>query len=1155
MILILAIQWFNWDRYRGDVASWIGSVMNRTVTIDAAIDFKLFPSPRVYLSGVSIGNAEGNFTGQFLYVESAHAKFSLLPLFIGNLVLEELHLDRPRLRLEIDSAGHSNWRFNDDALSRLRSKTPTVMLRQLWVTRARLEFVNIPSGQNEGVDIQEFLFEASGDYTTFYVDTFADFHGVPIRVRGTLGDMGHWSEGHLSPISLQYAAGDIEGELSGEVTNILDRRVIDLHYIAEGDHLYTIVKILDLGFDFDLGVTPFSFEAEVEGNWQAMSLTNLVGDIAGSGFQIDMVGEAGDLFRRNDLDIDIRGSSDSLNDLMTVLGQRPLVDGTAHMTAHLLGGLHRDLELRDMEIELQTSVGLANAKGVVRVLDATAPFEDFGAEMRLSFDILTDDLKKSLAVFGQEIPIDGIGSAEGLLIRAGGHYRIEDLSLAASAPEFSLRATGEVDALDDERLLKIQFEARTEHLRELLSAFGQEIPIDGIGSAEGLLIRAGGHYRIEDLSLAASAPEFSLRATGEVEKLGHRPKLTLQFEGQSPDLGRLSKGWIWPLSAGIELVAVGSLRAVAGTVVTSGLTLTSMGQKIEGHFFGRLPSMGHSGRPDWLLQLNFGDLGDLMSGLGGHWIYRESGQFTLQVRPLGIRKNRFHVQAGLSTTELDVKANGELTGFDAQAGFELAYSILSPGIKELDESIGFALSKVGGFQAEGSLMRTTGNQQPVSGSIYLVSDRLGSIAAEGVFRSPQQRDSEFRVEMQSDSISEVAALVSFPLADVGPFRGEAIMRLRPEQISLDEFHLYAGDNDLHGSIAYRPSSSHDGRTEIYGQLQSSYLNVNALLPPPERIYLFSAEPLPVRWASTHDVEVDFKIARFLRRNYDLRSLTGKVVSVNGEVEGQSNSSAFGGDLELHLILDTRSSPYHAKYEYDWSGLNLALLPAARKVDREISGRVKLKGEITGSGNSLHQIMARGNGYLFVDLDSARFLRGGMELLTTSPINIAEQILREVSPWAERKKFFEIECGVIGMRIENGIGRSLAPPDHTIAIKAKEFRLAGFGDLQLMDESLSLSVRSKARRLGLSAATLIEQSGLSTIYSPFYRIVGTLLRPKVEADPEGRNLLETGVKLGAAWATGGTSVVLLSLIDRLAIEPVGCEGARDRARRLAPGLFP
>ena len=123
----------------------------------------------------------------------------------------------------------------------------------------------------------------------------------------------------------------------------------------------------------------------------------------------------------------------------------------------------------------------------------------------------------------------------------------------------------------------------------------------------------------------------------------------------------------------------------------------------------------------------------------------------------------------------------------------------------------------------------------------------------------------------------------------------------------------------------------------------------------------------------------------------------------------------------------------------------------------------------------------------------------------------------MSPWGQREKYFDIECGVIGMRIKDGIGTAQPPPDHTIAIKAKEFRLVGFGDLGLQDESLSLSVRSKARGLGLSATTIIEQSGLSAIYQPFYRIGGTLLQPKVESDPEGSDLIEKLIKLGKCFA--------------------------------------
>ena len=120
---------------------------------------------------------------------------------------------------------------------------------------------------------------------------------------------------------------------------------------------------------------------------------------------------------------------------------------------------------------------------------------------------------------------------------------------------------------------------------------------------------------------------------------------------------------------GIELAVAGSLKAVAGTVFTSNLKLTAFGQEVAGHFFGRLPSMGYAGRPDWLLVLNYDDLGGLATGLGVPWLYPAPGEFTLRARPSGTDMKSFHVQTGLNTTELDVKATGEVTGFDAQAAF------------------------------------------------------------------------------------------------------------------------------------------------------------------------------------------------------------------------------------------------------------------------------------------------------------------------------------------------------------------------------------------------------------------------------------------------------------------------------------------------------
>ncbi|SVE39184.1 uncharacterized protein METZ01_LOCUS492038, partial [marine metagenome] len=236
----------------------------------------------------------------------------------------------------------------------------------------QLQFMNALSSQSERVEIQDFFLGLSADRTTSRIEVLSSFHGVPIRVRGTLGDMGLRAAGNPEPVSVQYTAGDIEGELSGEVAEILDGGQIDLRYTARGDRFNTVGQLLDLNLDLDLGATPFLFDAKLRGSWQGISLTHAVGTIGGQGIQIDLVGEARDLFRRNDLEFDLRARSDTLNDLMTALGQSPLIDGTANMTAHLFGRLGGDLGLKDVGIELRTTVGLANAEGVVRGLGTTA---------------------------------------------------------------------------------------------------------------------------------------------------------------------------------------------------------------------------------------------------------------------------------------------------------------------------------------------------------------------------------------------------------------------------------------------------------------------------------------------------------------------------------------------------------------------------------------------------------------------------------------------------------------------------------------------------------------------------------------------------------------------------------------------------------------
>ena len=635
------------------------------------------------------------------------------------------------------------------------------------------------------------------------------------------------------------------------------------------------------------------------------------------------------------------------------------------------------------------------------------------------------------------------------------------------------------------------------------------------------------------------------------------PRLSIDFKINNAEVTDLVGIWDRKALFDLDFVsgATGSITIDDGTILASNLDLDILDQKVQGHFSGRLPKLGYSGKADWSLQLNINDIGQFVDIFGLGMSYPEPGEITIHVRPSDNRDELFDLQIGLITNEIDLKIDGEMTILDGLFGFDLSYDTILSASSRYNTGFWKSLNQLGDVRLKGSLSRLASDNELAAIVLDLESKKVDIFNVEGSISEISSRQISADLSFITDSLSDFMALKSVQIADLESFQGTTKIRLTKDNFSLENFDFQIGDNMLSGNIEYRKRRTSEGRSKVLGEIKSSYLNLNELFPPPKKQFLFSEEALPVNWAISNDVRIEFTVDRFLRRNYDLRKLIGKVTSENGIVDARSRSNAFGGDLDLVLILDTRSSPFNAVYRYNWDDIDLALLPVTRATVRDITGQVDLKGGIQGVGDSLHQIVEQGNGFLYLDVDQARFLRGGMELFTTSPINIVEQILRDVSPWGRREKYFDIECGVIGMHIKDGVGIAQPPPDHTIAIKAKEFRLVGFGDLSLADESLSLSVRSKARGLGLSATTIIEQSGLSAIYQPFYRIGGTLLSPKVESDPEGSDLVEKLIKLGSAYVTGGTSVAVLGLIDRLAIEPVGCEGARERAQMLLPKEFP
>ena len=109
---------------------------------------------------------------------------------------------------------------------------------------------------------------------------------------------------------------------------------------------------------------------------------------------------------------------------------------------------------------------------------------------------------------------------------------------------------------------------------------------------------------------------------------------------------------------------------------------------------------------------------------------------------------------------------------------------------------------------------------------------------------------------------------------------------------------------------------------------------------------------------------------------------------------------------------------------------------------------------------------------------------------------------------------------------------------TVALKTPDVTYLIRGGFSLRDESVVLLINPKARKgFGISAANLTN----------FYRVGGTLLKPKIEADPEG--VLKTGVTWGLAAATAGLSILAQGLVDKFTGDQDVCGIADKNLQKL------
>ncbi len=127
LLLVLLVAFFNWNWVKGPVQRLVSGTTGREFRIDGNLEVHYFPL-RVHAEKLYLSNAGWSDEAAMARVEQLDMQVRFWPLFAGRVVLPELTVQQPHLRLERNAQGVGNWVFGDstpscdtdDCASRLR---------------------------------------------------------------------------------------------------------------------------------------------------------------------------------------------------------------------------------------------------------------------------------------------------------------------------------------------------------------------------------------------------------------------------------------------------------------------------------------------------------------------------------------------------------------------------------------------------------------------------------------------------------------------------------------------------------------------------------------------------------------------------------------------------------------------------------------------------------------------------------------------------------------------------------------------------------------------------------------------------------------------------------------------------------------------------
>lgn len=283
LLPVLFVAVFGWNWLRGPIERMTTERTGRVLEIhgDLKVGFG-WPSPHIHAGAVSFANPDWAKEKQMVSADAVEISIDLPQLLARNIVLPEVHLERPVVFLEQGTGGRKNWLLDpnqQDEAARIRIDRLTLDHGTLGYddaakkTRIRSEL----STSGAGV-----AFTAQGQYL-----------GLPLKARGSGGPvLGMRDEDTPYPLKIDASVGHTRVKADGTITSLLKFSAMDMRLGLSGDSLDQLFPLLGIAFPATRAYTTDGHLLHAGNSWRYEKFSGRIGDsdIAGA-LQVDSGGK------------------------------------------------------------------------------------------------------------------------------------------------------------------------------------------------------------------------------------------------------------------------------------------------------------------------------------------------------------------------------------------------------------------------------------------------------------------------------------------------------------------------------------------------------------------------------------------------------------------------------------------------------------------------------------------------------------------------------------------------------------------------------------------------------------------------------------------------------------------------------------------------